>query len=177
MHCAGKAQYRWSRLTSNVRPQNHTMLRSATLHDTSAVARVLVESRRTFLPFAPSPHSPKDIEAWVAGHLIPAGGVTVAIELNEIVGVLAVSEEDNIDWIDQLYVLPGYENRGLGSRLLRSAHKTLKTPVRLFTFQQNTGARRFYERHGYKVVALSDGQSNEEKCPDVLYEFTAATEA
>jgi hypothetical protein len=31
-------------------------------------------------------------------------------------------------------------------------------------------ARRFYERHVFKAVQFSDGQSNEEKCPDVLYE-------
>jgi ribosomal protein S18 acetylase RimI-like enzyme len=42
--------------------------------------------------------------------------------------------------------------------------------VRLYTFQENTGARRFYERHGFKAVKLTDGHDNEENCPDVLYE-------
>ena len=91
--------------------------------------------------------------------------------------VLAVSEDVDSAWIDQLYVLPGYENNGLGTRLLRFAHSSLKAPIRLYTFQQNTGARRFYERNGYRLLALSDGQGNEEKCPDALYEFTAETEA
>ncbi len=86
--------------------------------------------------------------------------------------MLAVSETDDAAWIDQLYVLPGHENQGLGSDLLRFAHDSLRKPIRLFTFQQNIGARRFYERHGYKVVAVSDGQGNEEKCPDVLYELS-----
>jgi ribosomal protein S18 acetylase RimI-like enzyme len=153
------------------------MLRAATLEDTTAVARVLLESRRAFLPYAPSPRPPNEVLDWVAHHLIPAGGVTVAVNEGEVVAMLAVSEDDSAAWVDQLYVLPGFDNQGLGSRLLRFAHESLKRPVRLFTFQQNTGARRFYERHGYKVVALSDGQSNEEKCPDVLYEFGAYTEA
>ena len=153
------------------------MLRATTLEDTNAIARVLLESRRAFLPYALSPHTPKEFEAWVAEHLIPAGGVTVAVEKEEVVAVIAVSEDDNAAWIDQLYLLPGFENQGIGSRLLLFAHASVKRPIRLFTFQQNTGARRFYERHGYKIATLSDGQNNEEKCPDVLYELSTQTEA
>jgi ribosomal protein S18 acetylase RimI-like enzyme len=153
------------------------MLRAAILEDKEAVARVLLESRRVFLPYAPTPHAPAQVRDWVQQQLIPSGRVTVAVNDDQIVAVLAISEDDGASWIDQLYVLPGYENQGFGSRLLRIAHESLKRPIRLFTFQQNTGAKRFYERHGYKVVALSDGQSNEEKCPDVLYELSAATEA
>ncbi len=153
------------------------MLRAAGLEDAKSVARVLSESRRAFLPYALLPHTQKEVEAWVAQHLIPTGGVIVAEEMEEIVAVLAVSEDKVAAWIDQLYVLPGFESRGIGSLLLSVVHESARRPIRLFTFQQNTGARRFYERHGYKVIALSDGQSNEEKCPDVLYELSARTEA
>ena len=149
------------------------MLRIGIIEDAESVARVLVESRRAFLPYAPSPHEPSAIRCWVEKTLIPGGGVTVAVSEGNVVAVLAVAEVGSIAWIEQLYVLPGYENRGLGTRLLTFAHKSLKRPVRLFTFQQNAGARRFYERHGYKVIALSDGQSNEEKCPDVLFELSS----
>jgi ribosomal protein S18 acetylase RimI-like enzyme len=148
------------------------VLRTATVKDAESVARVLVESRRAFLPYAPSPHEPHDIRRWVAQVLIPGGRVTVVLNEGNVVAVLAVSEDDTFAWIDQLYVLPGYERRGLGTSLLTFAHNSLKRPIRLFTFQQNAGARRFYEHHGYKVVALSDGQSNEEKCPDVQYELS-----
>ena len=153
------------------------MLRAASLKDATSVARVLSESRRAFLPYALLPRTQKEIEAWVAQHLIPTGGVTVVVEKEKIAAVLAVSEDNVAAWIDQLYVLPGFESRGIGSLLLSVVHQSAKRPTRLFTFQQNTGARRFYERHGYKVIALSDGQSNEEKCPDVLYELSARTEA
>jgi len=153
------------------------MLRAAILEDKDAVAHVLMESRRTFLPYAPSPHTAAETLDWVAQRLIPDGRVTVTVKAGELVAIIAVSEDESNAWIDQLYVLPGYENQGLGSSLLRFAHESLKRPVRLFTFQQNTGSRRFYERHGYRVVALSNGQSNEEKCPDVLYELCAQTDA
>ena len=153
------------------------MLRAATAEDADAIAAVLIKSRHQFLPYAPSPHSAGKIQAWVAQHLIPGGGVTVAVDGAAIVAVLAVSEDEQAVWVDQLYVLPGFENRGFGSCLLCFAHQRTKRPIRLFTFQQNTGSRRFYERHGYKIISQSDGHANEEKCPDVLYELSSRTEA
>ena len=38
-------------------------------------------------------------------------------------------------------------------------------------FQKNDGARRFYERHGFRLVELTDGGSNMEKEPDARYEW------
>ena len=43
--------------------------------------------------------------------------------------------------------------------------------LELYTFQVNTGARRFYERHGFRVVDLDDGARNEEGQPDVRYRW------
>jgi ribosomal protein S18 acetylase RimI-like enzyme len=146
--------------------------RSATPDDATAVAQVLVQSRRAFLPYAPSPHLPEDVQRWVAQQLLPSGGVTVAEVSGKVVAVLAVSNDKSALWIDQLYVLPGFEGRGLGSQLLRSVHASATRPVRLFTFQQNLGAKRFYESHGYRIKAMSDGQLNEEQCPDILYELS-----
>ena len=41
-------------------------------------------------------------------------------------------------------------------------------------FQKNEGARRFYERHGFRLVRLTDGDGNMEKEPDALYEWRPA---
>ena len=38
---------------------------------------------------------------------------------------------------------------------------------------RNTGARRFYERHGFVEAGRTDGRGNEEGVPDVLYVFSA----
>jgi GNAT superfamily N-acetyltransferase len=149
------------------------LLRLAGPDDTSAVSRVLVESRLAFLPYAPSAHSPPEVRQWVADHLIPTGTVHVAQVGAEVAAVLAMSEQSDYGWIDQLYVLPGYNGRGIGSKLLLLAHTALRRPIRLYTFQANSGARRFYERHGYEAIQFTDGSSNEERCPDVLYEFNA----
>lgn len=45
-----------------------------------------------------------------------------------------------------------------------------KTPeLRLWTFQANAQAQRFYEKHGFQIERKTDGRDNEEKQPDVLY--------
>jgi hypothetical protein len=41
--------------------------------------------------------------------------------------------------------------------------------VKLFCFQANKGARRFYERHGFVAEAFGEGSANEEGLPDILY--------
>ena len=134
---------------------------------------MLIESRRTFLPFAPSAHTEDEVRGWARNVLIPSGSVVVCEEDGTVVGVLSTSADAEASWIDQLYVLPGHTSQGIGGRLLQLAHDALERPIRLYTFQENSGARRFYERHGYRAIKFTDGQGNEEKCPDVLFELAA----
>jgi GNAT superfamily N-acetyltransferase len=145
------------------------MLRPAHPEDSNAIATVLIESRRAFLPFAPFAHPEADVRRWVRETLVASGRVVVWEEAGGVVAVLATSVGPEGGWVEQLYVLPGWNGRGIGAALLAHAHAVLPLPIRLHTFQQNSGARRFYERSGYRLVALSDGQGNEEKCPDALY--------
>ncbi|TIS85587.1 MAG: GNAT family N-acetyltransferase, partial [Mesorhizobium sp.] len=72
------------------------------------------------------------------------------------------------DWVEQLYLDPASTGQGIGSRLLMDATAALPQ-VKLHCFQANTGARRFYERHGFQAKAFGDGTTNEEGLPDILY--------
>jgi len=85
--------------------------------------------------------------------------------------MMATSENETGSWINQLYVEAENVGKGYGSQLLERALSELKKPIRLYTFQENRGARRFYERNGFRAVQFSGGSENEEKCPDVLYEL------
>lgn len=124
------------------------------------------------MPYAPSPHADDEVRAWVAGELLPGGGVTVATIDQAVVAAMALDASRG-GWIHQMAVDPRWVGQGIGSVLLRHALETLPRPVRLYTFQANTGARRFYERHGFVAVRFTDGRENEEQCPDVLYECPA----
>ena len=50
--------------------------------------------------------------------------------------------------------------------------ESLGPPIRLYTFQENHRSRNFYEGRGFKALAFGDGSGNEERRPDVLYEWT-----
>jgi ribosomal protein S18 acetylase RimI-like enzyme len=149
----------------------NVIFRPATLSDVTGVADVYLASRNIFLPFAPLAHSDSEVRQWIAGVLIPSGGVTVVAEAAKLVGMMALSHDGQFGWIDQLYLCPSAVGRGIGSQLLARARHELGPLIRLYTFQANTASRGFYERHGFQAIALSDGCDNEEHCPDVLYEF------
>jgi ribosomal protein S18 acetylase RimI-like enzyme len=145
--------------------------RAATLDDAETVAEVYLRSRKELVACAPLAHSDANVRDWVRRRLIPSGRTTVAVVDGLIVGLLAISQDDQCGWIDQLYLLPAWIGRGLGAQLLEIARSELPPPIRLYSFQCNDRARRFYERRGFTVVRFSDGSGNEEKCPDVLYEW------
>jgi ribosomal protein S18 acetylase RimI-like enzyme len=150
--------------------------RSATETDAEQVAAVLLASRKAFVAFAPMAHTDGEVRDWVATSLIPGGGVSVAVDRGSndaIVGMMAVSRQGGVGWIYQLYLHPTVVGRGIGTRFVERAKDSLRSPIRLYTFQENAGARRFYERHGFRAIAFSDGADNEEHCPDVLYEWVA----
>ncbi len=152
-------------------------IRAANPGDAARIADIYLASRRTHVAFAPLAHPDDDVRAWIATVLLPAGGVTVAVEQEHVLGFCATSVEAPSPgraapaWIDHLYLDPDVVGQGIGRALLVAALRDLPRPVRLYTFAQNTGARRFYERHGFVAIEFGDGSGNEEGCPDVLYEL------
>jgi ribosomal protein S18 acetylase RimI-like enzyme len=147
------------------------VFRAATIPDAGAICKVYLASRKQFLSYAPLAHTDEDVCKWITGTLIPNSGVRVALVDGEIVGMMAVSQNDWAGWIDHLYVHPQAVGQGIGSRFIEQAKTTLGSPIRLYTFQANAGARRLYERYGFKAISFGDGSGNEENCPDVLYEW------
>lgn len=152
-----------------------TILRPAAGDDAAAIAAVYLASRRAFVPFARLAHCDDEVTRWIAETLVPGGGVTVAVRDGVVVGMMATSRENALGWIDHLYVAPRLTGTGIGSLLLALAKSDLGAPIHLYTFQANHVARRFYERHGFAPITFTDGQANEEKCPDVLYRWPSDT--
>jgi GNAT superfamily N-acetyltransferase len=148
-------------------------LRPATADDAQRVARLLIDTRSTFMPYAPLAHPDEELKAWVARQLLPSGGVVVAETGGAVVAAMHTERADGVSWLTQMAVDPALVGKGIGSILLAHALRILPPPIRLYTFQANAGARRFYERHGFHAIEFTDGQANEERCPDVLYELRA----
>ena len=145
--------------------------RGAQLVDAERIACIYVTSRKRPIPYAGLVHTDEAILSWIKQALIPQGGVTVAIVESHIQGFLVVSRSAPFGWIDQLYVDPTSVGLGLGSALVELAKTQVGPPLRVYTFQQNESARRFYRHHGFREIELTDGSANEEKTPDVLMEW------
>jgi ribosomal protein S18 acetylase RimI-like enzyme len=143
-------------------------LRKLDLADMPAAAAVHRASFNERLPTLAGLHTPEEDVGFWSAVVFKDCQVWGAEEGGRLVGVIAFLE----DWIDQLYVLPEAQGRGIGCRLLDIAKSTYPA-LSLWTFQRNKPARRFYEKHGFFVVDESDGAGNEEKEPDVLYKWEA----
>ena len=152
--------------------QSSIQIRTAKTSDATEIADIYLESRKQLMPFATLAHSDDEVRHWIKENLITKGNVTVAIVDQKIVGMCATSHKDKISWVDQLYVKPDYIQKGIGSALLSDAVTRSTLPIRLYTFQENQLAKRFYEKYGFVAIQFSDGSSNEEGVPDVLYELS-----
>lgn len=142
------------------------LLRPATREDADAVAGVWLATRHANVPAIPPPvHTEAEVRSWVRDVLLPHREVWLVEARSDVVAMLALDEV----WLDQLYVLPGYGGRGIGTALLDLAKALRPGGFGLWTFESNLGARRFYERHGLVEVARTDGSENEERAPDIHY--------
>ena len=146
-------------------------IRPARKDDAAGIADVYLASFAATYEF-PRAQADADTRRWIAEDLLETREVWVATAGTEgaIVAMVALSD----DMIDQLYVAPGWTGQGIGSRLIGLAQSRRPNGLDLYTFQVNRGARRFYERHGFVEVGLSDGSQNEERQPDVRYAWMPA---
>ncbi|MFD1982108.1 GNAT family N-acetyltransferase [Mesorhizobium newzealandense] len=139
------------------------VLRPAIGSDAGAIAKVMRTALGSF-DWMPVIHTPDEDFAFIRDIVLPGQQVTVAEAGKEIVGFIAVSGE----WVEQIYLAPDWTGQGIGSRLLMDTTASLPV-VKLHCFLSNTGARRFYECHGFRAESFGDGTNNEEGLPDILY--------
>ncbi|NNE53923.1 MAG: GNAT family N-acetyltransferase [Sulfitobacter sp.] len=99
-----------------------------------------------------------------AGSLIERGWVTVAEIPQGVIGFAACDGEE----LNALYVAANGRGQGVGTALLKTLQDSRDT-LTLWTFQANTGAQRFYLRHGFSEAERTSGAGNDEKLPDIRY--------
>lgn len=148
------------------------VLRPAEPSDGRAIAEIYLESFRATLPHIRLVHSDDDVREHFATTVTNDLVTCVACEDATVVGFTALTDDDHVD---HLYLRPACTGRGIGAQLLAWAKQQRPSGLQLFAFQANTGACRFYERHGFAVVDLDDGARNEEGEPDVLYRWRPPT--
>ena len=73
-----------------------------------------------------------------------------------LVGVMGVQRRRNVDLVRHAYVLPEWQGRSIGARLLRHLCGDTDRPILIGTWAAADWAIRFYERHGFARVTDDD---------------------
>ena len=145
-------------------------IRRGAAGDARAAADLYLRARAAALRAGSIPagvHDDDDVRGYFASHIVEDCELWVAEQDGAVAGILVLDGE----FVGQLYVEPVLTGRGIGSALLAVAKRERPQGLRLWAFQTNTGARRFYERHGFVEERRTDGRDNEERAPDVLYAY------
>ena len=101
-----------------------------------------------------------DYGRWLLEHT----NVTMIHNSSGVVGFLAL--EKHI--IQALYIKKDFQGFGFGQAAIKFAQKQFKE-LRLWVFQSNIGAQKFYQRLGFQIVEKSDGEDNDYRLPDIFY--------
>jgi GNAT superfamily N-acetyltransferase len=143
------------------------MPRRLELAEMDAAARIHREAFDQALPWLKGLHTPDEDRWFFRERVFRECEVWGAFDGAAMIGIIAFRE----GWIDQLYVLPAFHGRGLGTQLLEVAQRAFAS-LQLWTFQRNAQARGFYQARGFVLIEETDGARNEEREPDALYRWT-----
>lgn len=141
-------------------------IRRAAPSDAEGVADVFLAAKAK-MTYLPDLHTDAETRRWVGDVVLRDLEVWIAEKEGRVVGFAALGD----DLLEHLYVHPEAQNHGVGAALLKIAKQHRPRALRLWVFQKNVGARRFYKRHGFTLVRLTDGEDNEEREPDAFYEW------
>lgn len=138
------------------------VIRPAVAADIEPVAALFRLVRQACLPYLPDLHTPAEDLAFFRDHVFAGSTLWIAGD-SAIDGFCAW----RLGWVDHLYIHPRRHGHGLGTALLAQAMAG-QTSLRLWVFQRNTTAQRFYLARGFRVEQRTDGSRNEECEPDAL---------
>lgn len=140
------------------------MLRQLAFADMDAAAQVHRTAFDGAMPWLVGLHTPDEDRWFYRERVFPTCRAWGRFDDAVLSGIIAFRD----GWVEQLYVLPSAQGRGVGTELLGVA-KSACDQLELWTFQRNAPARRFYEGQGFTLVELTDGVRNAEREPDARY--------
>jgi GNAT superfamily N-acetyltransferase len=131
------------------------VLRRGLASDAEATAELYLRARKAALPAIPlMVHTDAETRRWMAQRVVSRTEHWIA-ETGDgvVIGMLVIDG----DWVDQLYVEPELTGQGIGNELIAVAKRERPHGLRLWTFESNLAAQRFYERHGFDARDRAPG--------------------
>jgi len=151
---------------------DHLTVRCAEPEDAPGLADLYTAARVAAVPqMPPALHTNDEDRAWFAARLADGRHEAwLAEQAGEVVGYALVTPT----WLDHLFVRSDLTGSGIGTVLVDVVKSLRPDGFCLWVFESNTGARRFYARHGLVELERTDGSANEERAPDVRMAWPGA---
>lgn len=136
--------------------QTRPTLRPALHRDVEFVVGVVETTMRAHIERTWGAFKPEDVrQRSVAA--IEARTCSVIQWQAEDAGILTILREPTHIQLEQIFILPPYQNKGIGTHLIREAAREASAagkPLRLRVLAVNP-ARRLYEREGFAITAAT----------------------
>ena len=84
------------------------------------------------------------------------GEYTCVLWNGEKVGYYRFQPNEERMELDDLYVFETFQNRGIGTEILKKCIRETGKPIFLYVFRKNIGAIALYERMGFRVTETVD---------------------
>ncbi len=107
--------------------------------------RGVIPADRWHEPYMPPEELRREIESGVVFWGYAADG--------ELVGVMGIQDVQDVTLIRHAYVRPAWQRKGIGGELLRHLCGLTDKPILVGTWADAEWAIRFYEKHGFRLVA------------------------
>ena len=134
------------------------MIRPCVEADVEAILRIINEAAEAYRGIIPPdrwkvPYMPSD----ELRHEIAAGVAFSGYErAGALVGVMGIQPVKDVRLIRHAYVLPAFQNEGVGGALLAAVLEGSKVPVLVGTWAAARWAVRFYEKNGFRLVGSEE---------------------
>jgi len=149
---------------------NYPTVDRAGVEQGDEIARLFCRTREFSLPYLPRLHTVEEDRSYFKERVFADCEVCMGREASMIVGFRAY----RTGWIDHLYVDPESQGRGVGTTLIRTP-MSVQSELRLWVFERNEFAIRFYRSKGFELTQTTDRRTNEERLPDALDACRSAT--
>jgi GNAT superfamily N-acetyltransferase len=134
------------------------VIRRCTDADVPAIHAIINDAAEAYRGVIPVDcwHEPYMTRASLSDELAAGVEFSGTFDDETLVGVMGLQRVRDVTLIRHAYVRASHQGRGIGAALLRALLAQVDGPLLVGTWADATWAIRFYERHGFRLVAVDD---------------------